>query len=108
MNSLKIIAISTFFISYLILLGLLIFRFNDYDLPLPVIFAWFLGIISVFTNSLLSVKKNQNKWITVLCVVSGIVWLYFPLLLTSFGILFLSIHIIIILYINLKTRITSN
>ena len=64
--------------------------------------AWILGITSVISNILLAEKININKWLIILFIISGILWIFPPLFFTYFGIPCLLVFLGIGIYTHIK------
>ncbi|HCV81120.1 MAG: hypothetical protein CMP12_01810 [Zunongwangia sp.] len=110
MSKLKIAAGFSLAVAYIILFFYVLLDRNgsepkDYMLYI----FWFFGILNAGTNIYYAIEKSINKWVTILFVITSIIWIFPFLLITYFGIPFLIIYLFIGIYIQLNqvTKINS-
>ncbi|PSR55090.1 hypothetical protein AHMF7605_17055 [Adhaeribacter arboris] len=103
MNQIKILSLTFLILSYLGLILILVFDSEIQGINFPGIFIlWVLGIMNVTLNAIYVDKKNLQNWVLILLVISGLIWVFPPLLFTFFGIPFLLIHLIVAIYLHSK------
>lgn len=101
-DNIQKIALTTFILSYT--LFLLAITIDDSNGTTDFLFfsSWILGIISFISNFLLAEKMDINKWLTILLVLGGILWVFPPLLITYFGFPCMIIFVGIAIFIHIK------
>jgi hypothetical protein len=108
LNKTKIIGLISLVLSYLFLIITFIYDSAVTENNYFFYVAWFLGIISVISNTILADKIKIKKWIFILFIFCGILWLFPPLLITYFGIPCMIIYLIIGILIQRKIYSTEN
>jgi hypothetical protein len=99
MKKYKILAFVFLLLSYTSLSLVFVFDNHDQENPWPFCIAWILGILSFIFNTIVG-EKNLNRWVFVLQIITGIMWLIPFLLITYFGIPCLIIYFFIGIYLQ--------
>ncbi len=110
MGKLKITAGLSLAIAYIILVFYLLMYSNAYETKDYMLYVfWFFGILNAVTNIYYAIEKSINKWVTIIFVITSIIWIFPFLLITYFAIPFLIIYLFIGIYIQLNqvTKINS-
>ena len=101
MSTLQKIALPALILTYSLLILAFIFdRAIESDYLLFA--AWIIGVTNAISNILLAEKIDINKWLTILFIISAILWIFPPLLVTYFGIPCLFIFLGIGIYTHIK------
>ena len=88
-------------LSYLALLFIFVFENELQNIEFPYFFVvWAIGIINLVLNIFYGIKIELKTWLLVLLIISGMTWLFLPLIFTFFGIPFLLIYLAIGVYIH--------
>ncbi|GMN04789.1 hypothetical protein MTsPCn5_01770 [Croceitalea sp. MTPC5] len=98
----RIIALSATSLSYLLLIFILVFETRTTDYTYLFYSAWFFGIVSVISNMILAIKIKIKSWLIVVLGISGIIWLFPPLLMSFYGFPCIFIFLIVAIYLHLK------
>ncbi len=106
MNKTRTIGLASLTLSYLFLILTFVFDSAVTENAYLFYIAWFFGIISVISNAILADKIKIKKWIFVLFIICGVLWLFPPLLITYFGIPCMIIFLVI--GINIHGKIYTN
>ena len=110
MSKLKIAAGFSLVVAYIILFFYVLLDSNGSETKDYMLYIfWLFGILNAGTNIYYAIEKSINKWVTILFVITSIIWIFPFLLITYFGIPFLIIYLFIGIYIQLKqvTKINS-
>lgn len=101
MNKARIIAFFFFILSYVSLILILIFekKIQKAEFPFFVIF-WLIGSTNFIFNIYYAANLELKSWLLILFVISGLTWVFAPLLFTYFGIPSLIIYLFIGIYIH--------
>lgn len=69
---------------------------------------WEIGILNAGLNIYYGVKTELKTWILILLIISGLIWIFPPLLITYFGFPFLFIYLAIGIYLHAKKGLELN
>jgi hypothetical protein len=106
MTRTRILALIFLIISYLSLIAMFVFENELQSVEFPYFFIiWGIGILNVGFNIYYGVKTKLKTWILILLIISGIIWIFPPLLITYFGFPFLIIFLIIGIYLQGQKQI---
>tara|TARA_R110001606_G_scaffold117289_1_gene246728 strand:+ start:482 stop:796 length:315 start_codon:yes stop_codon:yes gene_type:complete len=94
--------VSSLILSYVFLILTFVFDSAVTENTYHFYIAWFFGIISVISNTILADKIKIKKWLFILFIFCGILWIFPPLLITYFGIPCMIIFLVIGIYIHGK------
>jgi hypothetical protein len=103
MKIIKLTGIIFFILSY-VSLGIVFIYENELDnseLSYG-LFLWGLGIINVILNIIYGAKIKLPKLLFISMIISGLVWLFIPLIYTYFGLPFLVIYFFIVVYMHIQ------
>ena len=102
MSTLQKIALPTLILTYSLLILVFIFDSTNMNIDYLLFATWITGVTNAISNFLLAEKIDINKWLTILFVISAILWIFPPLFFTYFGIPCLVIFLGIGIYIQIK------
>lgn len=106
MTQTRILALTFLIISYLSLIAMFVFENELQNVEFPYFFIiWGIGILNAGFNIYYGVKTELKTWILILLIISGIIWIFPPLLITYFGFPFLIIFLIIGIYLQVQKQI---
>ncbi len=105
MKKLQISALIFFILSYLSLILFFAYDNEFQQVEFPYFFIiWIIGILNFTLNIFYGSKLELNFWILISLVISGVIWIYIPLLFTILGIPLLIIYLIIGIYIHTRKK----
>ena len=102
MKIIKFSSVVFLILSYLALTMMLIYgdRFQDSSIP-AIFIIWTIGAVNYALNFTYCFKVGMKDILVMLFGISGIVWIFPPLLFTFFGIPFLAIYLGIGMYLHM-------
>ncbi len=102
MSTLQKIALPTLILTYSLLVLAFIFGNTNMNSDYLLFAAWIIGVTNAISNILLAEKIDINKWLIILFIISGILWIFPPLFFTYIGIPCLFIFLVIGIYTHIK------
>lgn len=103
MTGIRISALIFLIISHLSLVAMFVFENELQNVDFPYFFIiWGIGILNAGLNIFYGVKTELKPWILILFIISGLIWIFPPLLMTYFGFPFLFIFLAIGIYLHTK------
>ena len=102
MSAFQKIALPTLILTYSLLVLAFIFDSTNMNSDYLIFAAWIIGVTNAISNILLAEKIDINKWLIILFIISGILWIFPPLFFTYFGIPCLFIFLGIGIYTHIK------
>ena len=102
MSIIKVSSLGLLILSYLALVMMFIYENELQDTLIPQIFIiWIIGAVNFALNITYGLKVGLKNILFISFVVSGLVWMFPPLMFTIFGIPFLVIYFVIGIYIHM-------